>query len=263
MKQKLFTLLLAFIAAISFAGAKDLASGSFKNGGTWRINDQGELYVDAVTVPDFSYRKSQQQVLIGMYKLYNYINTVLNGGDGVYYIVPCVESNAPWMAYRSRITSIRLSANVVTIGEAAFAGLGDAKKLTITARSSNNVVIKKYAFHSCSNLTSLELSNVKTIGDEAFACCFEIRTVKLGDGLQQVGSKVFAYSEKLFKEGSYIILPNNNTLASTWHQLVPDRKSELDSETHMVSKNVRFGTAEQWRRTRILVLFQWFSSYLS
>ena len=247
MKQKLFTLLLAFIAAISFAGAKDLASGSFKNGGTWRINDQGELYVDAVTVPDFSYRKSQQQVLIGMYKLYNYINTVLNGGDGVYYIVPCVESNAPWMAYRSRITSIRLSANVVTIGEAAFAGLGDAKKLTITARSSNNVVIKKYAFHSCSNLTSLELSNVKTIGDEAFACCFEIRTVKLGDGLQQVGSKVFAYSEKLFKEGSYIILPNNNTLASTWHQLVPDRKSELDSETHMVSKNVRFGTAEQWK----------------
>ncbi len=53
MKQKLFTLLLAFIAAISFAGAADLVSGSFKNGGTWKISDRGELYIDAVTVPDY------------------------------------------------------------------------------------------------------------------------------------------------------------------------------------------------------------------
>ncbi|MCR4665344.1 MAG: hypothetical protein K5660_08270 [Paludibacteraceae bacterium] len=42
MKQKIFTLLLAFIAAISFAGATDIASGSFKSGGTSLENVQGD-----------------------------------------------------------------------------------------------------------------------------------------------------------------------------------------------------------------------------
>lgn len=110
MKQKLFTLLLAFIAAISFAGAKDIASGTFKNEGTWRINDQGELYIDAVTVPDYKVSIFMEDYFDG-YSRDNQMHFV----RGV--------TKAPWGTYKSKITTIRFSSKIVTIGSGAFFGL--------------------------------------------------------------------------------------------------------------------------------------------
>ena len=144
MKQKLFTLLLAFIAAISFAGAADLASGSFKNGGTWRINDQGELYIDAVTVPD--YKKPE---------------------------------NAPWYNFASKIKSVRFGTGgnsdaTLTIGTYAFSNIWGENykfsKVTFDSRT-GNVVIHSDAFSYCSHLGTFDFSYVVTIGEGAFVGC--------------------------------------------------------------------------------------------
>ena len=96
--KKLFTMLLCLIVGIGSMNAKDIASGTFKNGGSWKITDQGELYVDAVTVPDFVQSTSQ-------------------------------GTNAPWIPYKGRIKSIRFSSRVQTIGKNAFAFLPHVQKV--------------------------------------------------------------------------------------------------------------------------------------
>lgn len=139
MKQKLFTLLLAFIAAISFAHAKDIASGSFKNGGTWKITQDGELYIDAATVPDYK----------------------LSGS----------KSTAPWSDYASSVYTVRFSSKVNTIGEYAFAYLCWLKSVKFDSRSNYNVEIKTYAFQNCYSLYDFDFSYVAVIRQYAFSRC--------------------------------------------------------------------------------------------
>ena len=152
MKQKLFTLLLAFIAAISFAGATDIASGSFKNGGTWKISDRGELYIDAVTVPD--------------YKVSNHSDGYPR--DNQMHFVGGV-TKAPWGTYKSQITTIRFSSKIVTIGSGAFFGLTALKSVSFDARNTNNIVIKEEAFEDCIYLASFDFSHVSKLEFRALA----------------------------------------------------------------------------------------------
>ena len=147
MKQKLFTLLLAFIAAISFAGAKDIASGTFKNGGTWKISDQGELYIDAVTVPDYNVQLFAKNYNEGYAR------------DNQMHFVRGV-TKAPWGSYKSKITSVRFSSRTVTIGSGAFFGLTALKSVSFDTRSTNNIVIKDAAFEDCIYLHSVDFSHV-------------------------------------------------------------------------------------------------------
>ena len=156
MKQKLFTLLLAFIAAISFAGAKDIASGSFKNGGTWKISDKGELYIDAVTVPDYKASLFMENYFDG-YPRDNQMHFV----RGV--------TKAPWGAYKSQITTIRFSSKIVTIGSSAFFGLTALKSVSFDARNTNNIVIKDAAFEDCIYLASFDFSHVSKLEYRALA----------------------------------------------------------------------------------------------
>ena len=241
MIKRLLLLLCLIATAGSAAWAGVLKQGTFKNGGTWKITDDGELYVDAKVIPDFGYGLASGWGIVGMYKLHNYWATVINGNPaGSYYrFTYAFPTSCPWHDYSGRIKSIRLSANVETIGEAAFADLNHLETITFEPRNAANITIKQWAFNTCKEVKTLDLTYVKEIEDNAFANCFALTTVKLGDGLQRAG-KVFAESEMLFKEGSYIYLPNNYALSTTYWSLVPDRMSTLDPETHMVSHNMRF-----------------------
>ena len=148
--KKLFTMLLCLIVCIGSMNAKDIASGSFKNGGTWRINDQGELYIDAVTVPDYKASLFMENNFDG-YPRDNQMHFV----RGV--------TKAPWGTYKSKITTIRFSSRIVTIGSGAFFGLTALKRVSFDARNTNNIVIKYAAFEDCIYLASFDFSHVSKL----------------------------------------------------------------------------------------------------
>ena len=150
--KKLLTLVVCSLLAIWTVSAKDLASGSFKNGGTWKISDRGELYIDAVTVPD--------------YKVSNHSDGYPR--DNQMHFVGGV-TKAPWGTYKSQITTIRFSSRIVTIGSGAFFGLTALKSVSFDARNTNNIVIKEEAFEDCIYLASFDFSHVSKLEFRALA----------------------------------------------------------------------------------------------
>lgn len=151
--QKFLSLLFAFLVTIT-AYAED-AYGSFKKGGTWSLDfSTGVLYIDAEKVPDFGtqstydrtreYVRGQKQYLLSYW------------------------TKAPWAGYYNQITKVRFSSNVKEIGEYAFAGLTSLKEVTFDTRSTDNVIIKSYAFADCLFLTTFDFSHVLQIGYWAF-----------------------------------------------------------------------------------------------
>lgn len=220
-KKKLLTLVVCSLLAIWSVSAKDIASGTFKNGGSWKISEQGELYVDAETVPDRVCRWSVAGAV--------YANSVTN------MVMKRDITPAPWDAYDDLITSIRISKNTKTIGEWAFYYLGYVKTVIFDSRSNADLVIKRNAFElvggsTTQGVSELDLAYVKSIGTQAFAGCLNLKKVILGDNLTSVGDSVFVSCSGLWKDGSYIQLPNNNTLSTNYQKLVPDTKTTLRAD---------------------------------
>lgn len=221
--KKLLTLVVCSLLAIWTVNAANIASGSFKNGGTWRINDQGELYIDAETVPDRIYKSTETPLHIW--------------DDPERYIVYVANSvtPAPWDGYKEKIRSIRISNNTKTIGEWAFYYLAWVKEVIFESRSNADLVIKRGAFSyvgSCTTngVKSLDLTYAKSIGSKAFSGCIGIREVSLGDNLTSVGDSVFVHCTGLWEKDSYIKLPNNNTLSTNYQKLAPDTKTTLKAD---------------------------------
>lgn len=167
MKQKLFTLLLAFIAAISFAGAKDIASGTFKNGGTWKISDQGELYINAIKIPDYT---TQSRNIIALDQEY-----VLTKSSRLTYGDLVSVTSAPWGVYSEKINTIRIGSAVTEIGKSAFVGMSMVKKVTCDARSTN-LKIGIWAFSDCFRLETFDFTHVSYISMGAFSCCVNLKS---------------------------------------------------------------------------------------
>ena len=68
--------------------------------------------------------------------------------------------------------------------------------------------IGKYAFDSCSNLTSITIpGNVKSIGECAFYYCNNLTDVTLQDGVKSIGDSAFIWCNNL----TNIVLPNSIT----------------------------------------------------
>ena len=159
--KKLLTLVVCSLLAIWTVSAKDIASGTFKNGGTWRINDQGELYVDAVTIPNYKTGWSDGEYYMFVSESLNY--------KKVGYPYSLERTLAPWGAYAVKIKSIRFSSNVKRIGEYAFTGLTELKSVSFDAPNTANVVVEDFAFYCCLSLTDFDFSYVKEIGAFAFS----------------------------------------------------------------------------------------------
>ena len=159
---KLLTLLFVLCTAITVS-AKDIASGEFKNGGSWRISDQGMLSVDASTIPDFKKAAGGGDFALLTSFGYNRHRYIKSAG-----------STAPWFSFKSYITQVALSENVSRIGSYAFAGLGNVKAVYIKS-GSGNIQIGEHAFEGCVNLKTMDFSRVKTIGANAFYYCLNLR----------------------------------------------------------------------------------------
>ncbi len=208
MKQKLFTMLLCLIVGIGSVNAADIASGSFKNGGTWKISDKGELYIDAVTVPDYKakvdYSPSQIYVteqttsdIYGNTTTYYSYNTTFE-------ITPC--HSTPWYAYSSYITSVRFSSSVTYIGKYAFAGLWWIKKVTFDNRTST-VTIGEMAFANISKLETFDFTYVSSIGERAFVGCSNLKSNSF-PAITYTGYEAFYLCYKLYEKG-VVQLGNN------------------------------------------------------
>ena len=140
--KKLLTMFLCFVVGIGSINAEALyTSGTFSNGGTWKINTNGVLIINASEVPTF----------IPKYHLQDR------------------GSTAPWQAYDGVIKEIWIS-GANKIGRGAFLELHNAQRVSIAGVTS--VEIMKGAFKDCSSLTSVDGFQYMTkIGERAFEGC--------------------------------------------------------------------------------------------
>lgn len=184
--KKLFTMLLCLIVGIGSMNAKDIASGTFKNGGSWKISEQGELYVDAVTIPDYKLTKKDD----GRYYVINIDNDI----DGYYY--DRWHTSAPWNSYMPQIKTLRLSSSVKTIGTEAFAHLNLLTKVTIEG---SGIIIKDDAFSGCFRLYDFPFASGKitSIGSRAFIHCAFL-TIEL-NGVTNIGYYAFDQCYRLWR----------------------------------------------------------------
>lgn len=104
------------------------------------------------------------------------------------------------------IEKITLPDSVVTIGTNAFNGSTKLKEV-VTSENSKLEVIQAGAFAGCSSLKSIDLKNVKEIGNSAFYGCNSIKKIYLSKKLEKVGEDAFKY----LANQSEIILENIQT----------------------------------------------------
>ncbi len=184
--KKLLTLVVCSLLAICTVSAKDIASGTFKNGGSWKITDQGELYVDAVTIPDYKITSKES----GRYYVINIDNDI----DGYYY--DRWHTSAPWNSYMPQIKTLRLSSSVKTIGTEAFAHLNLLTKVTIEG---SGIIIKDDAFSGCFRLYDFPFASGKitSIGSRAFVHCAFL-TIEL-NGVTYIGYYAFDQCYRLWR----------------------------------------------------------------
>ena len=184
--RKILTLVVCSLLAIWTVSAKDIASGTFKNGGSWKISEQGELYVDAVTIPDYKLTSLES----GRYYVINIDNDI----DGYYY--RRWHTSAPWNSYMPLIKTLRLSSSVKTIGTEAFAHLNLLTKVTIEG---SGIIIKDDAFNGCFRLYDFPFASGKitSIGHRAFAQC-AFMTIEL-NGVSYIGYYAFDLCYRLWR----------------------------------------------------------------
>ena len=102
---------------------------------------------------------------------------------------------APWYPYRDIIKHIEVSPDVYTVGDYAFAYLGNATSVYIGGYVDS---IGDYAFYYCGGLTEIELpEDLKTIGKGAFHYCDGLTSINLHDGITSIGQEAFRHCEGL------------------------------------------------------------------
>ncbi len=221
-----------FIDEYAFAGAKNLTRIRFETnaavGGKTevtlvKINDYA-FYNAGLTEADISYRVYS----IGSYAFADsrlteatFDDTVVIDGETFSIINKATASVDNGLAIGSysfagtRITKLSLPKRVTDVAEGAFrncyylktlefienypdggATLGDERKLSVG----------DYAFEGASGITEIVLpSHVSTIGDRAFADCYNVRSIVFSDGATEVtlGSYAFAGNHYLYE----LVLP--------------------------------------------------------
>lgn len=98
-----------------------------------------------------------------------------------------IGNNAFWG--RNQIKKITMTESVKTIGVSAFYGCGQLSNVTI----GNSVTsIGDNSFNGCSRLASLKMSNsVITIGNSAFEECNRLYNIEISNNLQHIGDNAF------------------------------------------------------------------------
>lgn len=98
-------------------------------------------------------------------------------------------------AKNENITTCEINENTKFIGNYAFKGCGNLKKITIPDRVAD---IGDYAFEECTGLTSITIpDSVENIGTYAFRDCRNLKNVEIGDGVSVIGIGAFIGCDSL------------------------------------------------------------------
>lgn len=150
-----------------------IASGKCGKNLKWTIKDYiYNNWADADTVLTIS----------GKGKMYNY-----KGAGG-----------APWVKYARNIDKVVISNGVTSIGNYAFAGIGEESFSYPTVSLPKS--LKTIGSHAFSNSFIKSISipkNVTSIGYGAFAYCWYLKSVTGGAGLKTIGKFAFFNSDDL------------------------------------------------------------------
>ncbi len=97
--------------------------------------------------------------------------------------------------YRGESEVVTIPAYITIIGQGAFEGNTNVKKIII---SSSVKTIEYNAFSECSALLEIDIpDSVEKIGSAAFANCKQLCDVSIGKNLQEMGSGIFAGCDSL------------------------------------------------------------------
>ncbi len=221
--KRLLTLVVCSLLAIWTVNAKDIDSGTFKNGGSWKITDQGELYIDAVTVPDY-------------------------------------PDYGPWEAYSRYVKTLHFSSKITTIGKNAFRNMyqywRDAetqlhidglKYVEFDKKSSGNVIIKDGAFDNCRCLAFFDFSYITEIGKTAFKNCYSLNNITL-PAVTKIDDNAFDLCHGLFGNvpGMYITTPSKPVISNVMDHTYIDLNTNTGDAGKFISIVVPTSTINQY-----------------
>ena len=225
--KKLLTLVVCSLLAIWTVSASQYTmSGTFKNGGTWKV-EKGVLYVDAETIPNSPNTRPAAR-------------TNLAGGQSNAW-----ENMSPWWGSSNSIRTIELSSKVKKIGNGAFAGCVNLEKVVFKAGNNNNVEIGDEAFSDCWRLTDFDFSRVTVIGENAFDRCRSLKRIEL-PVIQSIGRNAFCECASLWLEDGGIVLSGNTIPSGLNNMVVTQNPYGAVSSTDANGKTVRILTLSGW-----------------
>ena len=226
-KKRLLTLVVCSLLAIWTVSASQYTmSGTFKNGGTWKV-EKGVLYVDAETIPNSPNTRPAAR-------------TNLAGGQSNAW-----ENMSDWWGSSNSIRTIELSSKVKKIGNGAFAGCVNLEKVVFKAGNNNNVEIGDEAFSDCWRLTDFDFSRVTVIGENAFDRCRSLKRIEL-PVIQSIGRNAFCECASLWLEDGGIVLSGNTIPSGLNNMVVTKNPYGAVSSTDANGKTVRILTLSGW-----------------
>ena len=225
--KKLLTLVVCSLLAIWTVSASQYTmSGTFKNGGTWKV-EKGVLYVDAETIPNSPNTRPAAR-------------TNLAGGQSNAW-----ENMSDWWGSSNSIRTIELSSKVKKIGNGAFAGCVNLEKVVFKAGNNNNVEIGDEAFSDCWRLTDFDFSRVTVIGENAFDRCRSLKRIEL-PVIQSIGRNAFCECASLWLEDGGIVLSGNTIPSGLNNMVVTQNPYGAVSSTDANGNTVRILTLSGW-----------------
>ena len=137
--------------------------------------------------------------------------TLIISGEGAMYDYEEDEENnstAPWIPYKSSLTTLKLDHGITYIGNEAFLGCWEFKG--ILSLPDTVTTIGESAFQSCNGFTSISFSNnLKEIGKYAFLGCSSVNeSLNFPEGLESIGYHAF---DSCFNITGDLIIPSTVT----------------------------------------------------
>ncbi len=231
MKRKILTAILATVCALCclFGLASCKFQGYNQNNHNKKPSSDGD-YVDPPKVQDndFTFELNVEE------DTYTVIG--INNEEKTDFIIPdeydgkLITAIGKEAFTGNSMKSMKLSKNIVSIGESAFAGCNALVSISlpesvttlggsafngckgllsaILSQALESIPIR--CFEGCTTLNKIDIPNsVTSIGDSAFRNCSGLKTVKIGSGINEIGKSAFENCSKLdditIEEGVKII----------------------------------------------------------
>ncbi|MCM1054503.1 MAG: leucine-rich repeat domain-containing protein [Bacteroides sp.] len=113
-------------------------------------------------------------------------------GNGLWVDSFSSPDEVPWAPFRELITNVYTGTNNIwEIGSYAFYGCTQLTQIPFLGYTANTIKIGDHAFEDCSGFTDLDIYQDVELGNYVFKGCDNLSSVRLGDGVRDMGIGVF------------------------------------------------------------------------